>query len=223
MLSEENKSQFQENLLNWFVKFQRDFPWRRTSNPFYVLLAEKLLQQTVARQTVVDAYSILVADYPDPFSLSQAEIRDIEDVIRPLGFLYRAKELRSLAQELVDRHNGQVPANLADLLALTGVGDYAARAVLSFAFRQDVPIVDTNVARLLYRVFGINEPLPANPARKKFLINLAQEMLPPGKTREYNLAVLDLCALVCKPQNPQCNQCPVRKFCIYGLSKGNVT
>lgn len=186
MLSEENKVQFQENLLNWFVKFQRDFPWRRTSNPFYVLLAEKLLQQTVARQTVVDAYSKLITDYPDPFSLSQAEIEDIEDVIRPLGFLYRAKELRSLAQELVDRHDGQIPANLADLLALTGVGDYAARAVLSFAFRQVVPIVDTNVARLLYRIFGINEPLPANPARKKHLINLAQEMLPSKKTREYN-------------------------------------
>jgi len=223
MLSEEDKVQFQENLLNWFVKFQRDFPWRRTSNPFYVLLAEKLLQQTVARQTVVDAYSKLIADYPDPFRLSQAEIRDIEDVIRPLGFLYRAKELRSLAQELVDRHHGQIPTNLADLLALTGVGDYAARAVLSFAFRQDVPIVDTNVARLLHRIFGIKDPLPANPARKKFLINLAQEILPPGKAREYNLALLDLCALVCKLQNPQCNQCPVRKFCIYGLSNGNVT
>lgn len=223
MLSEEGKVQFQENLLNWFVEFQRDFPWRRTSNPFYVLLAEKLLQQTVARQTVIDAYSKLITDYPDPFRLSQAKIQDIEDIIRPLGFLYRAKELRSLAQELVDRHNGQIPTKLADLLALTGVGDYAARAVLSFAFKQDVPIVDTNVARLLHRVFGINDPLPANPARKKFLINLAQEMLPLGKAREYNLAILDLCALVCKPQNPQCNQCPVRKLCIYGSSNGNVT
>lgn len=216
MLSEESKPEFQNKLLAWFDEFQRDFPWRKTSNPFYILLAEKLLQQTVARHTVVSAYCELISKYPTPDSLARAEVRELEKIVQPLGFLYRAKELKFMAQELVDEHAGVIPSNLSDLLALTGVGDYSARAVLSFAFEQDVPIVDTNVARLLYRIFGINEPMPANPARKKSLINLANNLLPLGNSRKYNLAILDLCALICKPRIPICSQCPIREFCVYG-------
>lgn len=216
MLSEENKSKLQNRLLAWFDEFQRDFPWRKTSNPFYILLAEKLLQQTVARHTVVAAYFELISRYPTPQSLATAEVRELERIVRPLGFLYRAKELKFMAQEIVDRHAGVIPSDLGDLLALTGVGDYSARAVLSFAFGQDIAIVDTNVARLLYRVFGINEPMPANPARKKSLINLASSLLPSGNSRKHNLAILDLCTLICTPRIPNCNQCPIREFCVYG-------
>ncbi len=216
MLSEDRKSKFQACIFRWFKEFRRDFPWRNTSNPFYILLAEKLLQQSVARVTVVNAYSVLISKYPSPYILANADIRDLEEIIRPLGFLYRAKELKLLAQALVERHEGRIPPNLADLLILPGVGDYSARAVLSFAFGQDVPIVDTNVARFLHRMFAIAEPMPKNPARKKSLLNLANELLPRGKARDYNLAVLDLCALICKPRNPLCSQCPVNQFCAYG-------
>lgn len=200
----------------WFEENCRDFPWRHTRDPYVVLLAEKLLQQTAARRVVVDAFQNLVSAYPSTKALADANIGDLEKIFAPLGFHYRAKELKVLANALLERHQGLVPADLGDLKSLPGIGDYAARAVLSFAYGQDVPIVDTNVARFLYRVFAIPGPLPANPARKKSLIELAAKLVPEGRSREFNLAVLDLCALVCTPSRPKCPACPVQPLCCYG-------
>lgn len=217
-----NKIEFQERLLAWFEQAHRDFPWRSESDPYTILIVEKLLQQTAARDVVVQAYERFLDRYPTPQHLAQASVPDIEEIIRPLGLGYRAKELYALAQELVARHNGEVPRNLKELLALSGVGDYIARAVLSFAFGEDVPIVDTNVARFLYRLYGIPGPLPANPARKKSLIELAGTFIPTGQSKEFNLAILDLCAQVCKPTNPICPDCPVQVYCEYG-TKGETS
>lgn len=216
MLSKANVSDFQQRLLAWFEIHQRMFPWRETRNPFQVLISEKLLQQTVARSTVISAYNTILVNYPTPETLADAELTDLQAIIRPLGFLYRAQELRSMALELVSRHGGEVPPSFEALVNLTGVGDYAARAVLCFAFGQPVAIVDTNVARLLFRLYGIDSPLPANPARKKKLQKLAADLTPPIRTKEYNYAVLDLCALVCTARGPKCHECPVREFCVYG-------
>ena len=121
-----------------------------------------------------------------------------------------------MARELVSRHAGEVPPSFEALMRLNGVGDYAARAVLCFAFGQSVAIVDTNVARLLFRLYGFDSPLPANPARKKNLLELASDLTPLIRTRQYNYAVLDLCALVCTARNPHCHECPVREYCVYG-------
>ncbi len=126
----------------------------------------------------------------------------------------RARELKALGQVLVSKYNGRVPRDLDSLLSLPGVGDYAARAVLSFAFSKDVPIVDTNVARFLYRFFGPPGNLPSNPSRNKQLLRLAEELLPSGRSREYNFAILDLCAAVCTPSDPKCHVCPVRDRCM---------
>jgi A/G-specific adenine glycosylase len=104
------------------------------------------------------------------------------------------------------------------LIALPGVGDYSARAVLSFAFGEDVPIVDTNVARFLYRLCGLPGPMPANPARKRSLIELAGELVPAGRAKEFNLAILDLCAQICRPKNPLCTDCPVNLYCICNVN-----
>jgi len=218
-LTDENKRQFQEALLAWFREAQRAFPWRVTSDPYAILVAEKLLQQTVARHTVITAYEKILGDYPTPEHLCQADIAILEDIVHPLGFKYRAMELRGMACELVARHGGEIPRDLTKLLALPGVGDYTARAVMSFAFGDDVPVVDTNVARFLYRIYGLPGALPANPARKKQLLDLAQNLVPTGKSRDFNLAVLDLCAEICKPTNPRCVECPVQLYCVYGSSQ----
>lgn len=206
----------QNALLSWFSEYGRTFPWRERHDPFAVLLSEKLLQQTAARPAVVAAYAELLARYPLPEALAAADVAHLEELVRPLGFIYRARELPELGRTLVERHSGQVPDTLKELLALPGVGDYAARAVLSFAYGQDVPIVDTNVARWLYRLDGIAEKLPNNPARKKVLIYRAGQLVPPGRAREWNYAVLDLCALICKPGRPLCEQCPVLPWCATG-------
>ncbi|MCI0727640.1 MAG: hypothetical protein L0332_13085 [Chloroflexi bacterium] len=206
----------QKRLLDWFQRKARDFPWRHTDDPYAVLVAEKLLQQTQARDSVVAAYETLLAKYPTPEMLADANIHDLEKIIRPLGFVYRATELKAMATELVEQHKGQVPVNLKELMSLTGVGSYSARAVLSFAYGENIPVVDINVARILYRVFGIPGPLPSNPARKRTLIELASSLIPQGQSRQFNLAMLDLGALVCTPKSPDCSNCPILSFCVYG-------
>lgn len=212
---QQNKSKLQKSLLDWYAANRRNFPWRNTTNPFEVLLAEKLLQQTKARDIVVLIYTNLLAKYPTVPALMNANVEELREIIQPLGLAYRASEIKQMAAEIVDLYDGEVPSNLDELLNLTGVGDYCARAVLSFAYNQNVPIIDTNVARFLHRVCGIKELLPANPARKKYLHSLATQLLPQHETRDFNFAILDLCTLVCKSQSPICYDCPAQEFCIY--------
>jgi A/G-specific adenine glycosylase len=184
-------------------------------SPYAVLIAEKLLQQTAAIDKLVEVYNRIINTYPTPRLLADAEISTLEDIIRPLGLRYRAKELRDMANELIARHNGEVPRDLKRLIELPGVGDYAARAVLSLAFGENIPVVDTNIARFLYRTFGLKGPLPSNPARKRTLTELAGKLIPKGHAREFNLALLDLCAQVCKANKPQCLECPIKTHCAY--------
>jgi len=179
-LTEENKGELQERLLVWFEHEGRSFPWRSQSSPWAILVAEKLLQQTAAIDKLVEVYNRIVNAYPNPKLLADADISTLESIIQPLGLGYRAKELHDMAGELVLRHNGEVPRDLRKLLGLPGIGDYAARAVLSLAFSEDIPIVDTNVARFLYRIFGVEGSLPSNPARKKDLTKLVGALFQGG-------------------------------------------
>lgn len=211
-----NKTQLQKSILDWYVNNRRDFPWRNTNNPFEVLLAEKLLQQTKACDTVVSIYNALLTGYPTVQDLMKADVKNLREIIRPLGFDYRAVEIKNMATEIVEIHNGIIPSDLNNLLKLTGIGDYSARAVLCFAYNQSMPIVDTNVARFLHRLCGIKSTLPANPARKKYLRHLATQLLPEDTSRDFNFAILDLCALICTPYNPKCYSCPLKEFCAYG-------
>lgn len=219
-LTEESKIDLQKRLLNWFERNGRDFPWRSESTPYGVLVAEKLLQQTAAKDKLVEVYNKLVNTYPNPRLLADAEISILQDIIQPLGLRYRAKELRAMANELIARYNGEVPRDLEKLVELTGIGGYAARAVLSLAFGDDVPIVDTNIARFLYRIFSIKGPLPSNPARKRGLIELAGSLIPKGRSKKFNLAILDLCAQICKANKPECLECPVQIYCAYYTKGG---
>lgn len=212
-----DKAGFQSHLLSWFEREGRDFPWRNTRDPFAMLVAEKLLQQTKARDGVVSAYSTILATYPTPVELSQARLSELEAIVQPLGLGYRAAELKDMAKALVDHYGGSAPGKLDELMKLPGVGSYSARAVLSFAYGQDVPVVDTNVARILYRVFSIPGKFPANPARKRSLLDLASFLLPPWRSRDFNFALLDLGALICKARSPDCPNCPVLEHCQYGL------
>lgn len=215
MLTKNELELVQKELLNWFDKNQRDFPWRQTRDPYKVLIAEKLLQQTIVRQQVVDAYELILSYYPTIYELSNANIEHLEEIIQPLGLKYRAKELIRLADEIIERHDGNIPNDLKSLLLLHGIGDYSARAILSFAYGEEVPIVDTNVARFLHRFFYIHEPIPKNPARSKKLRELFKSLLPKGKSREFNFAVLDFSALICKTGSPVCSECPLKQICMY--------
>lgn len=206
----------QTNLLDWFKENQRSFPWRQTKNPYEILVAEKLLQQTAATEQLIAAYEEILRLYPSLNALSKACPEELRRIIVPLGFSYRADELPRLAQKILDSYQGKIPARLDELLDLPGIGDYTARAILSFAYDQDVPIVDTNIARLLHRIAGMTNPIPNNPARNKQLIDMAAVLIPEGKSRDFNLAALDLCASICTVRQPNCPACPIRKECDYG-------
>ena len=212
----DHQIEIQNRLLRWFEDHRRRFPWRETSDPYAILVAEKLLQQTSANERVVSAYRGILSQYPMVGALAQAKPEDIEPVIAPLGFRYRATELPKLARIIVAQHDGKMPDDLDQLLSLPGVGDYIARTVLCFAYGRDVPIVDTNVARFLYRMFGLPGRLPSNPARNRRLIHQAANLVPPKNARNFNLAILDLCAKVCTSSNPDCEGCPLRRLCVYG-------
>lgn len=216
MLNPESRFGLGWTLIEWARGASRIFPWRVTNDPYAVLIAEKLLQQTAARDVVVRVFQTLLNKYPAPKDLSMAHLDQLEELIRPLGLVYRARELRALAEVLVRDFNSQVPENEQLLLSLPGVGNYAARAVLSFAFAEDVAVVDTNVARFLHRIYAIQGPMPKNPARKSSLLQLADQLVPAGSSKNYNLAVLDLCAQICLPHRPLCSICPVKSYCAFG-------
>lgn len=205
----------QAELLAWFEQNGRQFPWRETSDPYKVLIAEKLLQQTAVNEKVVTAYEMILERHPTVTDLATASGKDLAPFIQPLGLSYRARELPVLAKTLVKEKAGAIPKDLKSLLSLPGIGDYSARAVLSFAHNYDVPVVDTNIARLLHRLFGFQEALPSNPARSTKLNTLAARLLPLGKSRKFNLAALDLCASICTARQPQCTKCPIQKACCY--------
>jgi DNA (cytosine-5)-methyltransferase 1 len=211
--------EIQQRLLDWFSRNKREFPWRGTSNPYAVLLAEKLLQQTSVNETVVKVYSEILGQYPSANALAHADVKNLRRLIHPLGFKYRAKELKQVAEAIVSYHNSKIPADLTSLLELPGIGDYIARAVLCFAYGQEVPIVDTNVARLLFRLFGLGGKFPQNPARNRRLINLASNLVPEDNAKNYNLAVLDFCAAICTAADPKCEICPLLALCHYGRNR----
>jgi A/G-specific adenine glycosylase len=203
----------QKKLLNWFENSSRQFPWRETKDPFKVLLAEKLLQQTSVRRDLIDIYIQLIDSWPTSWHLARADENEIRKLISPLGLHYRAKEIIRMAQDIEERFEGIVPDSLNNLLSIYGIGEYSARAILCFAFEQDVPLVDTNIARIFIRVFGVLDCMPANPARNKKLIELAEILLPKGRSRRFNWALIDHGALICSARRPLCTSCPINRFC----------
>ena len=209
--------------LKWFHANGRQFPWRRTRNPYFVLLAEKLLQQTAAGTHVVASYKALTHRYPTIRSLARSQSPRLKSILKPLGLGYRAEELVRLSRAIVADHGSTIPKNYRQLVDLPGVGEYIARAVMSFAFQLDTPVVDTNIARLLHRYFGLQFPVSKNPARSRRLTTLAGNLVPPHRSREFNLALLDICAAYCLPSKPRCSGCPLSSSCHYASSQSHLS
>ena len=205
----------QNSLLSWYTEFGRKYPWRETKNPYFVLVIEKLLQQTSIRDSIVEIYNYLIRKYPEPSALAKADPEELSDLIQPLGLHYRVRDFILMAKDINEKYGNVVPSDLKSLLSIYGIGDYSARAVLSFAFEQDIPVVDTNIARILFRVFELPGNMPANPARNRLLIELMGGLIPEGNSRNFNWGMIDLGSLVCKSSNPNCDKCPLQDLCAY--------
>lgn len=193
-------------VLAWGVPKLRDLPWRRERDPWKILVAEVMLQQTqVAR--VVPKWEVFLAAFPTPGACAAASLGDVLRLWQGLGYPRRAKHLHAAATSVVDVHDGALPESLDQLLALPGIGPYTARAVLAFAFEHDVAVVDTNIARILARTAG--ERLTPKQAQAA-----ADSSVPLGRGWLWNQVMMDLGALVCRP-TPTCDECPIATRCAW--------
>lgn len=201
---------FARPLLSWFAENARPLPWRDGYDPYGVWISEVMLQQT-QMDRAVDYYLRWMEALPSPRAVAEAHEDTVLKLWEGLGYYSRARNLRRAARAMVERHGGRVPDTREDLLALAGVGPYTAAAVLSIAYGRDEPLVDANVARVLCRVRDLDTPI-AETATKRRLHELAAESLPSGRAREYNQALMELGALVCR-KRPDCEACPVAGGC----------
>ncbi len=195
-------------LLRWADANRRDLPWRRTRDPWAILVSEVMLQQTqVAR--VLQKYGEFLATYPSASSLAEAPLGDVLVRWSGLGYPRRARNLHACAQTVVNRYGGVVPADLEQLEGLPGVGPYTARAVLTFAYERDVGVLDTNAARILARA-ATGRRLAASEAQE-----LADSLVPTGRGWVWNQGILDLGATVCTKRSPSCGVCPLQTICVW--------
>ncbi len=204
-------SPFASSLLSWYRAHRRDLPWRRTRDPYRILLSEIMLQQTQV-QTVIPYYQRWVKIFPTFHVLAKAPLNQVLKQWEGLGYYSRARNFHALAKTVVAQHRGRLPSTFDELKALPGIGRYTAGAVLSIAFGKDFPVVDGNVMRVLARHFAIRKDI-SEAATQQDLWSLAERMLPKGAAGDYNQTVMELGAIICTPHSPLCPQCPVRKTC----------
>ena len=212
-----NALSFKRRLLTWFRREGRDLPWRRTRDPYRVLVSEFMLQQTQVSR-VQQYYQPFLTRYPTVTALAKARPKAVREAWEGLGYYRRAENLHALARTVAATHDGQIPEDIDALRRLPGVGAYTAGAVATFAYERPAAAVDTNVARVLQRVFRLRAKAGAATTRR--IHRLASRLQPRrGKTAwEFNQALMDLGALVCTARAPRCPSCPVRPACRTGNS-----
>jgi len=211
LISPPDSRNFRAALLRWYRRRGRDLPWRRTRDPYAILVSEFMLQQTQVA-TVLSYYNEWLRRWSDFSALARASESSVLRAWQGLGYYARARNLHATARIVMDRYGGHLPRTIARTRALPGIGRYSAHAIATFAFDQSVPIVETNTARVLSRLFNFRRPIDCTVGREA-LWNYAESLLPKRSARVYNSALLDLGALVCLPRQPMCVICPVKKFC----------
>lgn len=216
--STENIRLFRGKIISWFDKNKRNYPWRETSDPFKVLIAEMMLRRTKADQ-VKAVYDRLFAEYPDVETMAEAKNENLEQILYPLGLKWRTPAFGLVAREVKEKYQSRVPEAREELTTLPGVGEYVAGAVLSVAYGKKEWIVDSNIVRLFRRYFGIKTSKEGR--RDKHVVEIARVYASGKDPRKANLALLDFAALTCLPRNPRCMLCPLSSTCHYYSSGKN--
>lgn len=200
------------SLVDWYSINKRDLPWRTNPKPYNVWLSEIIFQQTKIEQGI-GYYERIVNKFPSVYDLARASEDEVLKAWEGLGYYSRARNLHHSAKVIVNDFNGDFPKEYKDILALKGVGPYTAAAISSIAFEEPYPAIDGNVLRVASRLFLIQNPIDAISTRKRIEeeLNSIIDFVNPG---DFNQAMMELGALVCKPQKPLCDQCPVSHHCL---------
>jgi len=213
---------FVEEVIKWSEINQRKFPWRKESCPPYQILVAEILLQRTRTDTVVGFYKVFVERYPTVECLFDATIEDLEDELAPLGFhRRRARDLSGMSRMLVNEFKSEIPSDPSDLEKLPGVGQYIAGMVACLAYGVDSVVVDSNIIRVLSRVFDL--PPTRDPRKDKDFTELLQDNFPRGRCRDFNLGLVDLGGLVCKPRNPNCCECPLSDICNFYMKRSEIS
>jgi A/G-specific adenine glycosylase len=202
---------FRRRLLDWYRRNGRDLPWRETRDPYRILVSEVMLQQTQVDR-VLPKYHEWIEKYPTLGALAAAAEEEVTQTWRPLGYNIRPRRLHAIARESVARYGGELPDDEATLRSFKGIGAYTAGAVLSFAFGQRAAILDTNVARVLFRVF-VGAGDPKSHAMRRHLWDVSRTVLPMRHVFDFNQALMDFGATLCTARKPRCYSCPLRTGC----------
>jgi A/G-specific adenine glycosylase len=205
------RRQFQRRLLAWYARHRRDLPWRRTDDPYRILVSEVMLQQTQVDR-VIPKYHEFLARYPTMESLARARPAAVRRVWYPLGYNIRPVHLQSIARETLARYGGRLPDDAPALRRMRGIGRYTAGAILAFAYRRNAAIVDTNVRRVLGRVF-LGPRRLSRLRGQKAMWDLAHALLPTRRAYDYNQALMDFGATWCSARAPRCRGCTMTSIC----------
>jgi A/G-specific adenine glycosylase len=209
--SSDARRRFRQRLLTWYRRHGRDLPWRKTDDPYRILVSEIMLQQTQVER-VLPKYAEWLDKYPSLHALAEAPEHEVSRTWYPLGYNIRPKRLQSIAREAVAKYGGALPSDHDTLLSFKGIGAYTAGAIRSFAFRERAAILDTNVARVLFRVF-VGTGDPKSHAMKRHLWALSEALLPTRHVFDFNQGLMDFGAMVCVARNPRCLVCPMSSDC----------
>lgn len=198
-------------IIEWWKENGRDYPWRRTADPYKVFVAEFMLQRTTPGH-VLNVYEDFLIRYPIPEKVSSSSETEFEMTLYPLGMRHRAMTFKSALEKLMNEYAGAIPEGIDKLLELPGVGLYTARAVMCFAFGKDFALVDVNSMRVLGRALNLKSE-KRRPHTDYDFWGKIDCLVPDGRGREFNLALIDFAALVCRRRKPSCKSCPVSIEC----------
>ncbi len=201
---------FSKLLLSWFDKNKRDLPWRKTKDPYHIWVSEIMLQQTTVR-AVIPYYERWIKTYPTVFDLARAPLQEVLKFWQGLGYYNRARNLHKAANKVVCDYKGQLPSDPHLVRHLPGFGPYTTGSVLSIAYDKPLVIIDANVRRLAVRLLAIKAQ--ADTKQDKVIEGFLTKLLPSKRVGDYNQALMEMGALVCRNREPLCNVCPLKRFC----------
>jgi A/G-specific adenine glycosylase len=215
------RRRFRARLLAWYRRHGRSLPWRETSDPYHILVSEVMLQQTQVDR-VLPKYHEWLMRFPSLDALASADEAEVASAWRPLGYNVRPKRLQAIAREAMGRFGGALPRDEATLIGFKGLGRYTVAAIRSFAFRERAAILDTNVARVLFRVF-IAEGDPKSHAMKRRLWGVSEALVPRKHVFDFNQGLMDFGATICTARRPQCPTCTMQSLCVTAARRPRLT